>query len=155
MSRTYTLLGKPAAASERVTAGAEYGMPVESGTRVRVDLEVKANKAVEFLLIEDLKAAGFKPWRRRAARSVCEYRCAHVELRTDRVAFFFSQIPVGVTKLSYELRAEAPGSTPCPPASRPCTLRSCAPPPTRCAWKSATSLSPPGRASPRSRRGCR
>jgi uncharacterized protein YfaS (alpha-2-macroglobulin family) len=25
------------------------------------------------------------------------------------VAFFLSQIPVGVTKLSYELRAEAPG----------------------------------------------
>ena len=58
VSRTYTLLGKLAAASERVTAGAEYGMPVESGTRVRVDLEVKANKAVEFLLIEDPKAAG-------------------------------------------------------------------------------------------------
>lgn len=109
VSRTYTLLGKPAAAPERVTAGAEYGMPVESGTRVRVDLEVKANKAVEFLLIEDLKAAGFEAVAQKSGPEICEYRCAHVELRTDRVAFFLSQIPVGVTKLSYELRAEAPG----------------------------------------------
>ena len=41
--------------------------------------------------------------------AVCNYACAHAELRTDRVAMFLSQIPVGVTKLSYELRAEVPG----------------------------------------------
>jgi hypothetical protein len=109
VSRTYTLLGKPAAPSERMSAATEYGMPVESGTRVRVDLEVKANKAVEFLLIEDLKAAGFEAVALQSGREICNYRCAHVELRTDRVAFFLSQLPVGVTKLSYELRAEAPG----------------------------------------------
>lgn len=109
VARTYTLLGKPAAPSERVSAGAEYGMPVESGVRVRVDLEVKANKAVEFLMIEDLKAAGFEAVAQKSGPEVCEYRCAHVELRSDRVAFFLSQIPAGVTKLSYELRAEAPG----------------------------------------------
>lgn len=109
VSRTYTLLGKPAAPSERMSASTEYGMAVESGIRVRVDLEVKANKAVEFLLIEDLKAAGFEAVALKSGPELCEYRCAHVELRTDRVAFFLSQLPVGVTKLSYELRAEAPG----------------------------------------------
>jgi alpha-2-macroglobulin len=109
IARTYTLLGKPAAASERMSAATEYGMPVESGVRVRVDLEVKANKAVEFLMIEDLKAAGFEAVALKSGPEICEYRCAHVELRTDRVAFFLSRIPVGVTKLSYELRAEAPG----------------------------------------------
>ena len=40
---------------------------------------------------------------------VCNFKCAHAELRTDRVAMFLTQIPVGVTKLSYELRAEVPG----------------------------------------------
>jgi uncharacterized protein YfaS (alpha-2-macroglobulin family) len=84
-------------------------MPVESGVRVRVDLEVKANKAMEFLLIEDLKPAGLEAVALQSGPEICEYRCAHVELRTDRVAFFLSQIPVGVTKLSYELRAETPG----------------------------------------------
>lgn len=109
VARTYTLLGRPSAASERVTAATEYGMPVESGVRVRVDLEVKANKAVEFLLIEDLKPAGFEAVAQQSGPEICDFKCAHVELRTDRVAFFLSQIPVGVTKLSYELRAEAPG----------------------------------------------
>ncbi|WP_224360780.1 alpha-2-macroglobulin family protein [Hyalangium versicolor] len=107
--RKYTLLGKPSAASERMSASAEYGMPVESGIRVRVDLEVKANKAVEFLMVEDLKPAGLEAVALRSGPEICNYQCAHVELRNDRVAFFLSQIPVGVTKLSYELRAEAPG----------------------------------------------
>jgi alpha-2-macroglobulin len=109
VTRTYTLLGRPAAASEIVSASTEYGMPVESGVRVRVDLEVKANKAVEFLLVEDLKAAGFEAVAQQSGPEICEFKCSHVELRSDRVAFFLSQIPVGVTKLSYELRAEAPG----------------------------------------------
>ncbi|WP_317987806.1 alpha-2-macroglobulin family protein [Hyalangium gracile] len=109
VARTYTLLGKPSAASERVTAPTEYGMPVESGVRVRVDLEVKANKPVEFLMVEDLKPAGLEAVALQSGPELCNYQCAHVELRTDRVAFFLSRIPAGVTKLSYELRAEAPG----------------------------------------------
>ncbi len=109
VARTYTLLGRPSAAAERVSASTEYGMPVESGVRVRVDLEVKANKAVEFLLIEDLKPAGFEAVAQQSGPEVCAWQCAHVELRSDRVAFFISQLPAGTTKLSYELRAEVPG----------------------------------------------
>jgi uncharacterized protein YfaS (alpha-2-macroglobulin family) len=109
VARTYTLLGRPSAANERVSASTEYGMPVESGVRVRVDLEIKANKAVEFLMLEDPKPAGFEAVAQQSGPEICNYQCAHVELRSDRVAFFLSQIPVGVTKLSYELRAEAPG----------------------------------------------
>ncbi len=107
VTRKYTLLGRPAA--EKAEAPTEYGMPVESGVRVRVDLEVKANKAVEFLMVEDLKAAGFETVLLKSGPEVCNYQCAHAELRTDRVAMFLQQIPVGVTKLSYELRAEVPG----------------------------------------------
>ena len=36
------------------------------------------------------------------------HACAHAELRTDQWRCF-SQIPVGTTKVSYELRAEVPG----------------------------------------------
>jgi uncharacterized protein YfaS (alpha-2-macroglobulin family) len=106
--RTYTLLGKPS--TERGPgAGAEYGMPVESGVRVRVDLEITANKAVEFVMLEDLKPAGFEAVQLQSGPQVCNYACAHAELRTDRVAMFLSALPVGTTKLSYELRAEVPG----------------------------------------------
>ena len=84
-------------------------MPVESGTRVRVDLDVTANKAVEFVMIEDLKAAGFEAVLLKSGREVCNYACAHAELRTDRVAMFLSELKVGTTRVSYELRAEVPG----------------------------------------------
>jgi uncharacterized protein YfaS (alpha-2-macroglobulin family) len=107
VTRKYTLLGKPS--TEPSAAPTEYGMPLESGTRVRVDLEVKANKAVEFVMIEDLKPAGLEAVMQKSGPEVCNFQCAHAELRTDRVAMFLQQIPVGVTKLSYELRAEVPG----------------------------------------------
>lgn len=107
VKRTYTLLGKPS--TEKSAAPTEYGMPVESGVRMRVDVELTANKAVEFVMIEDLKPAGFEAVQLRSGPEVCNYACAHAELRTDRVAMFLSSIPVGTTKVSYELRAEVPG----------------------------------------------
>jgi len=107
VKRTYTLLGKPS--SEPGQAPTEYGMPVESGVRVRVDVELTANKAVEFVMLEDLKPAGFEAVQQRSGPEVCNYACAHAELRTDRVAMFLSELKVGTTKLSYELRAETPG----------------------------------------------
>jgi uncharacterized protein YfaS (alpha-2-macroglobulin family) len=107
VKRTYTLLGRPSA--DQVQAPTEYGMPVESGVRVRVDLELTATKAVEFVMVEDLKPAGFEAVEQRSGRQVCNFACAHAELRTDRVAMFLPSLPVGTTKLSYELRAEVPG----------------------------------------------
>lgn len=108
VKRTYTLLGKPGT-DPTGSVGAEYGMPVESGVRVRVELEVTANKAVEFVLLEDLKPAGFEAVALQSGPAVCNYQCAHAELRTDRVALFLPEVKVGTTRLSYELRAEVPG----------------------------------------------
>jgi uncharacterized protein YfaS (alpha-2-macroglobulin family) len=107
ITRQYTVLGKPSA--ERATAPFEYGMALDSGERVRVDIEIKANKAVEFVMLEDLKAAGLEAVLQKSGQEVCNFACAHAELRTDRVAMFLTQLPVGTTKLSYELRAEVPG----------------------------------------------
>ena len=45
--RSYTILGRPGA--EQGAAPMEYGMALESGERVRVDLDITANKAVEFV----------------------------------------------------------------------------------------------------------
>mgnify|MGYP001012815808 FL=1 len=77
--------------------------------RVRVDLEVTANKAVEFVMVEDLKPAGFEAVLLKSGPEVCSHQCSHAELRTDRVAMFLTSLNVGTTKLSYELRAEVPG----------------------------------------------
>lgn len=107
VTRTYTLLGTPS--TERKEAPTEYGMPVDSGVRVRVDLEVKANKAVEYVMVEDLKPAGFEAVQLESGPKVCNYRCSHAELRPDRVALFLTELRVGTTTLSYELRAEVPG----------------------------------------------
>lgn len=108
VKRTYTVLGKPST-DVPAAMGAEFGMPVESGVRVRVDVELTANKAVEFVMVEDLKPAGFEAVMLQSGPAVCNYACAHAELRTDRVAMFLSEIPVGTTRVSYELRAEVPG----------------------------------------------
>lgn len=107
VKRTYTLLGRPSA--EKAQAPTEFGMPVDSGVRVRVDLEVTINKAVEFVMIEDLKPAGLESVLQKSGPEVCQYQCTHAELRNDRVAMFLTELPVGTKKLSYELRAEVPG----------------------------------------------
>ena len=108
IERRYTLLGRPGG-DVPITTQAEYGMPVDSGERVRVELELTANKAMEFLMVEDLKPAGFEAVALQSGPAVCNHQCAHAELRTDRVAMFLTQLPVGTVKLSYELRAEVPG----------------------------------------------
>lgn len=107
VKRSYTLLGRPSA--EQAQAPTEFGMPVDSGVRVRVDLEVTVNKAVEFVMIEDLKPAGLEAVLQKSGPEVCAYACTHAELRPDRVAMFLTELPVGKKKLSYELRAEVPG----------------------------------------------
>jgi alpha-2-macroglobulin len=107
VKRSYTLLGRPS--TERAQAPTEFGMPVDSGVRVRVDLEVTINKAVEFVMIEDLKPAGLESVLQKSGPEVCAYACTHAELRNDRVAMFLTELPVGTKKLSYELRAEVPG----------------------------------------------
>jgi uncharacterized protein YfaS (alpha-2-macroglobulin family) len=107
IARHYTIVGRPGA--EKAASSMEYGMALESGERVRVDLDVSANKAVEFVMIEDLKPAGMETVLQKSGPEVCNHACAHAELRTDRVAMFMSDIRVGTTHLSYELRAEVPG----------------------------------------------
>jgi alpha-2-macroglobulin len=107
VKRSYTLLGRPSA--EKGAAPTEFGMPVDSGVRVRVDLEVTINKAVEFVMIEDLKPAGLESVMLKSGPEVCNYACTHAELRNDRVAMFLTELSVGTKKLSYELRAEVPG----------------------------------------------
>ena len=60
-------------------------------------------------MLEDLKPAGMEAVKQKSGPEVCNYACAHAELRTDRVAMFLTELRVGTVHLSYELRAEVPG----------------------------------------------
>jgi alpha-2-macroglobulin len=107
IKRKYTLLGK--VGGPRATAEAEYGMLLESGDRIQVELEITAKKPAQYVMVEDLKAAGLEAILQRSGPEVCRYQCTHAELRPDRVAMFFSYLNMGTTRVSYELRAEVPG----------------------------------------------
>jgi uncharacterized protein YfaS (alpha-2-macroglobulin family) len=107
IKRTYTVLGRPG--GEKVAASMEYGMMVESGERVRVDIDLVVAKPIEYVMIEDLKAAGLEPVVQRSGPEVCGYQCTHAELKTDRVAIFARELAPGTHHFSYETRAEVPG----------------------------------------------
>ena len=107
VARHYTVLGRPG--GEKATSTMEYGMALESGERVRVDVDITANKPVEFVMVEDLKPAGMEAVKQKSGPEVCNFACAHAELRTDRVAMFLTELRAGKAHLSYELRAEVPG----------------------------------------------
>ncbi len=110
------------------------GEPVTSGERIEVVVTLEAKNELEYLLIEDLKPAGFEAvqqksgqWmtarelrsdaiERRLAGALPEpddatgrSRGLYQELRDRHVAFFLDRCPQGFWELRYELRAEAPG----------------------------------------------
>ena len=81
---------------------------LESGDLVEVELVVDSKNDYEYILLEDMKAAGFEPV------DVCSgYNGnplgAYMELRDDRVSLFVARLARGKHSLSYRLRAEIPG----------------------------------------------
>lgn len=82
---------------------------VPSGTLVEVELLVESKNDYEYLLLEDLKPAGFE-----TVEGLSGYRPgfggAYVEFRDDRVALFFRRVNRGTLSAKYRVRAEQPGS---------------------------------------------
>jgi uncharacterized protein YfaS (alpha-2-macroglobulin family) len=81
---------------------------LQSGDLVEVELEIDSKNDYEYLVFEDMKAAGFEPVDVQSG-----YRAdgpgAYMELRDERVAFFLRVLPRGKHSLSFRLRAEIPG----------------------------------------------
>jgi uncharacterized protein YfaS (alpha-2-macroglobulin family) len=121
--------------SERVALN--DGESVKSGDRVEVVLTIEAKNNYEYLLFEDLKPAGLEAVQIRSGDNVYvrelksgalsdkkiglmnftsendftgRTRWVYQELRDRKVALFIDHLPEGVWQLSYEMRAEAPGS---------------------------------------------
>jgi len=106
--------------SERVLLN--DGETVKSGDRIEVVLTVEAKNNYEYLLFEDLKPAGFEAVQVRSGEALDirelksdggftgRTRWVHQELRDRKVALFVDRLPQGMWQVSYEMRAEAPGT---------------------------------------------
>lgn len=81
---------------------------LKSGDLVEIELEIDSKNDYEYLLFEDMKAAGFEPVQMQSGYNGNDLG-AYVEFRDDRVAFFSRQLLRGKHSVSYRLRAEIPG----------------------------------------------
>ena len=98
------------------------GETIKSGDRVEVVVTVEAKNNYEYLLFEDLKPAGLEAVQVRSGESMYvrelkssggftgRARWVYQELRDRKVALFIDRLPEGIWQLSYEMRAEAPGT---------------------------------------------
>ena len=81
---------------------------IKSGDLVEVELEIESKNDYEYLVFEDLKAAGFEPVEVRSGYNNNEMG-AYVEYRDRKVCFFVQRLARGRHSISYRLRAEIPG----------------------------------------------
>ena len=81
---------------------------VASGDLVEIELIVESKNDYEYILIEDMKAAGFEPVEINSGYNGNSLG-AYVEYRDEKVCFFTRWLPRGRHAVSYRLRAEIPG----------------------------------------------
>jgi hypothetical protein len=81
---------------------------IKSGDLIEIELEIDSKNDYEYLMFEDLKAAGFEPVEVRSGYTGNELG-AYVEFRDERVCFFTRTLARGQHSISYRLRAEIPG----------------------------------------------
>ena len=79
-----------------------------SGDLIEVELIVDSKNDYEYVLLEDMKAAGFEPVQVRSGYGGNELN-AYMELRDNRVSLFVTRLARGRHSVSYRLRAEIPG----------------------------------------------
>jgi len=82
---------------------------VVSGDLVEVELEIESKNDYEYVIFEDMKAAGFEANAVRSGHYSAGGLSAYRELRDDRVSFFVRTLARGKHSISYRLRAEIPG----------------------------------------------
>ncbi len=94
---------------EYTRAEIEDGAQLQSGQEVEVELAVEAKNDYEYVVFEDMKAAGLEPEELRSGSSWGDGLSSNVELRDDKVAFFVDRLPQGRRVLRYRMRVEIPG----------------------------------------------
>jgi uncharacterized protein YfaS (alpha-2-macroglobulin family) len=81
---------------------------VRSGDLIEVELTVESKTDYEYVIIEDMKPAGFEPVEVQSGWT-WEALPAYKEFRDEKVAFFAERLPRGTHNLSYRVKAEIPG----------------------------------------------
>lgn len=81
---------------------------IKSGDLVEVELSIESKNDYEYVIIEDMKPAGYEPVEVRSGwnwRGLPSYQ----EFRDEKVVFFAERLPRGTHNLSYRVKAEIPG----------------------------------------------
>ncbi len=99
----------PSGVYKQVRAELKDGDVLKSGDRVEVELNLEAKNNYEYVVIEDLKAAGLEPVELQSGGAGGSSLWGHKEIRDEKTAFFIDRMPEGKHTLKYELRAEVPG----------------------------------------------
>ena len=81
---------------------------LKSGELVEIELVIESKNDYEYVVLEDMKAAGFEPVEVRSGYGGNGLG-AYMELRDEKVCFFVRQLARGRHSVSYRLRAETPG----------------------------------------------
>jgi len=84
------------------------GTVLRSGDLVEIELEIDSKNDYEYIMFEDMKAAGFEPMEVRSGYNGNDLG-AYMELRDDRVCFFARVLARGKHSVAYRMRAEIPG----------------------------------------------
>lgn len=79
-----------------------------SGDLIEIELEIDAKNDYEYVIFEDMKAAGCEPVDLQSGYTKGGLG-AYVEFRDEKVAFFLRQLARGKHSVSYRVRAETPG----------------------------------------------
>jgi uncharacterized protein YfaS (alpha-2-macroglobulin family) len=81
---------------------------VESGDLIEIELVVESKNDYEYVVLEDMKAAGFEPVELQSGYAGNELG-AYMELRDNRVVLFVQRLARGTHSVTYRMRAEIPG----------------------------------------------
>jgi alpha-2-macroglobulin len=82
---------------------------LKSGDLLEIELTIESKNDYEYLMFEDMKAAGFEPVDVQSGYTR-NGLSAYMELRDERVRFFLHHLARGKNNLSYRMRAEIPGN---------------------------------------------
>ncbi len=86
------------------------GTSIRPGDLVEVELTVTARNDYEYIVLEDMKAAGLEAVEMRSGYQYSGGLGAYVEYRDDKVVLFIQHLRRGTQTLAYRFRAENPGT---------------------------------------------
>lgn len=114
---TETVSGSPRETYKDTWLPLKDGGALKSGDEVRVSLRIKSLNDYEYIIVEDPKPAGMEPVDLVSGSRYGNGLCSNMELRDKWIAFFITTLRQGEHTLTYNMRAEIPGTFHAMPAT--------------------------------------